>query len=73
MKAKSEDLSKGVPTPDDLNQTRKVDPSKDGTNQLRTIGLMEKSSDFDHIDQENPFTKMASNPCGGSQHTGKAR
>jgi hypothetical protein len=62
MKQQHGDLSKGVPTPDDLNQTRKVDPSKDGTNQLRTIDLMQKSEDFDRIEKENPFV---------SQRTGK--
>lgn len=32
-------------------------------NQTRTVGLMKKSSDFDRIEQVNPFTKMASNPA----------
>lgn len=76
MKQKHEDLSKGVPNPDDLNppsqrdgtnQSRKVDPRKDGTGQARTVELMQKSEDFDHIDKENPFVKMA----GGSQRTAR--
>lgn len=54
MKQKQGDSSKQVnvelPTKDDANQTRKV-------------GMMKASSDFDENDRENPFTKMASNPC----------
>lgn len=32
-------------------------------NQTRTVGMPLRSSDFDHFDKENPFTKMASNPA----------
>lgn len=45
-------------------------PSKDDTNQTREVGMFKKSSDFDSLDQLNPFVGMASNPCG-SPHTGK--
>lgn len=31
------------------------------TNQKRTVGMMMERSDFDTLDQDNPFTKMASN------------
>lgn len=40
-------------------------PSVEDNNQKRTVPMFLKSSDFDRIDQENPFVGMASNPCGG--------
>lgn len=66
MKAKQSDLSSGVTHPDDLSM-QKIEDLKErptGTNQSRRIGMFQKSSDFDQFSEENPFTKMASNPCG---------
>jgi len=37
-------------------------PSESDTNQTRKEGMILKSSDFDHFDEINPFTQMASNP-----------
>lgn len=62
-----------LPTERDNNQSRSLEispTSKLGevmidTNQSRTVGMFKKSSDFDSLNQENPFTKFASNPCGG--------
>lgn len=39
-------------------------PSVEDNNQKRKVGMFKQSSDFDRFDKENPFTKMASNPCG---------
>jgi hypothetical protein len=49
-------------------------PSEKDNNQSRTVGLEKKSSDFDRIEEINPFTQMSSNPCGSSpSHGRKAR
>lgn len=55
MKKKLEDVSKvevELPTEKDTLQTKQV-------------GMFKQSSDFDSLDQLNPFVGMASNPCGG--------
>jgi len=54
-----------LPSEQDTNQKRFLPVSPEETNQQRTVGMFQDSSDFDHNDRENPFTKMASNPCGG--------
>ena len=64
MKQKSKDLSKGVPSSEEVNQSSSYDPSPEDTNQSRKLGMALQSSDFDRIDQDNPFVGMASNPCG---------
>lgn len=38
--------------------------STEERNQFKTLGMPLRSSDFDRIEEENPFTKMASNPEG---------
>lgn len=71
MKTKSGDVSKGVPSKEETSQTRSLDPNPSleigdvkikGT-QLREVGMFEKSSDFDNLDQPNPFVGMGSNPA----------
>lgn len=71
MHQKSKDLSKGVPTSEEINQSRSlpIDPTVklgDVTidpNQSRSVGMALQSSDFDHNDTINPFTQMESNPA----------
>jgi hypothetical protein len=48
-------------------------PSQEDTNQKREVGMFQPSSDFDRIDQENPFVGMSSNPCGGKKPRGAHR
>lgn len=43
-------LSSGVPSSDEINQTRK-------------LGLPVRRNDFDRIEKLNPFTQMSSNPA----------
>lgn len=47
---KKSKLSSGTPGSEDINQTRRV-------------GLPTRRSDFDRIEQINPFTRMSSNPA----------
>lgn len=47
----------------DPNQTRTLNPFPPDTDQTRKLGLPLRSSDYDRIETENPFTKMASNPA----------
>lgn len=72
MKTKRADLNAGAPTQDDISVKKIEDLSTtpEGTRQSRKVGNILKSSDYDEFKEENPFTKMASNPCG-SQPTGK--
>lgn len=68
---KHEDLSKGVPSSEDLNQSRSYQLNPKTTlgeveinpNQQRIVGMFKKASDFDHCDEINPFTQMESNPA----------
>lgn len=62
-----------LPTEKDNNQSRSLEVSPTSklgdvtidTNQQRTVGMFKKSSNFADLNQENPFVKFASNPCGG--------
>lgn len=65
MKTKKGDLSKGVPRSDDISVQKIEDLSEhpEGTRQSRKVGNVVKSSDYDQFNEENPFTKMASNPA----------
>lgn len=60
-----------LPSKEDTNQSRSrpVDPEvklgevQIDPNQSRTVGMFKESSDFDSLNQDNPFmTKMESNP-----------
>lgn len=63
MKQKRADLDSGVPKASDLNQQRQLEHYPPGTNQSRTVGMMQKASDYDQVpDELNPFTQMESNP-----------
>lgn len=65
MKTKRAGLNEGVPTPDDISHKKIEDVSEhpEGTRQSRKVGNILKSSDYDEFKEENPFTKMASNPA----------
>lgn len=65
MKAKSDSLSKGVPKSDDISvqKIEDLETSPKGTNQSRELTNVVKSSDYDQFNEENPFTKMATNPA----------
>ena len=64
-KSRSDSPTANLPSEQETNQKRTLPVSPEETNQQRTVGMFKDSSDFDHNDRENPFTKMASNPCGG--------
>lgn len=40
-------------------------PTEEENNQKRSVSMFLKSSDFDHLDSENRFVRMGSNPCDG--------
>jgi hypothetical protein len=65
MSKKQKNLSEGVPRPDDISIQKIEDLGErpEGTRQSRRLGNFLKSSDFDNLDQENPFVKMESNPA----------
>lgn len=48
-------------------------PTVKDTNQTRTVGMPLESSDFDKLDQKNPFVRMESNPCGGKPYHGEMK
>ena len=43
-------------------------PARNNQTQTRPMLLFETSSDFDRIEEINPFTQMASNPKGTKVH-----
>ena len=45
------------------NQTRKLDPTPEGTNQQRTVGMFLRSSDLNTIDEIHPHLGLKSNPA----------
>lgn len=45
----------------------KKEPLPNKTNQKRTVGMFLDKNNFKTVDQDNQFTKMASNPCGGGK------
>lgn len=47
---------------------RRQAPARNNQTQTRPMGLFEESSDFDRIEEVNPFTRMASNPAGTKVH-----
>ena len=49
----------------DLGQTGEA---RNNQTQTRPMGLFKKSSDFDGIEEINPFTQMESNPKGTRVH-----
>lgn len=65
MPKKPNDSQVKVSFDNDTNQTRKVEmPFEDQTNQTRKVGMPLEKNSFDTLgDQENPFTKMESNPA----------
>lgn len=65
MHKKRSNSSVKLPTEADNDQKRTLPISPEETNQRREVGMFQESSDFDTCNRENPFTKMASNPCGG--------